>query len=269
MGLWLIVKFLGMLMEKLPKIIFLAIYNQTSEYNQMYEIHKRFFEHAKQVNMFFKYYFVMFTSLGTDEYMVDEENHMLYINGTETFIPGILDKTIKAFHVIHTKLNISYDFIFRTNISTFVHFKNTYSYLTQFMVNPTNKKFYIGPVLNIQWFDEECGIIDKRYWGTKFCSGTCMIMNYFMIEDIINHREQLLYTLIDDVAIGKYVMKVSDVCIINILPDLFSFTPHNVKLNTKHLCYMNNFNKKNREVDIFNLNKISNLYITRYVVGVV
>ena len=227
-----------MLMEKLPKIIFLAIYNKTSEYNQMYEIHKRCFEHMKRINMFFKYYFVMFALLGSDEYMVDDDQHMLYINGTETFIPGVLDKTIKAFDVIHTKLNISYDFIFRTNISTFVHFKNTYSYLTRLMVNPTNKKLYIGPLLNLQWLDESCGIIDKRYWGTIYCSGTCIIMNSFMIEDIISHREQILYNLIDDVAIGKYVMNVSDVCIINILPDMFSFRPHNVKLNTKNLLFM-------------------------------
>ena len=55
----------------------------------------------------------------------DKNKDILYIYGKETYIPGILDKTIQAFDIIHNKMKIPYDFIFRTNISTFVHFKNT------------------------------------------------------------------------------------------------------------------------------------------------
>ena len=231
----------------------------------MYEIHKMFFAYMKQKNMQFTYYFIMFTVLDNQEYILDADNHMLYINGTESFIPGILDKTIQAFDIIHNKIKIPYDFIFRTNISTFVHFKNTYEYLKQFVYNPTRKMIYIGPLITLSWIDDVCGIVDNRYWGVKYCSGTCMILNSVLINNIIQNRDKIVHTLIDDVAIGHYISQLRNVHIVDISPDRYSGNPHNLLLNTKHLAYMNNFNKENREVDIHNLKKIVNWYYIHYI----
>ena len=236
------------------KIIFLAIYNETSDYIKMYQLHKYYLNYMKHLNL--KYYFIIFKNLENLDYLIDEENYILYINGTESFIPGILDKTIKAFDIIHNKLNLEYDFIFRTNISSFVHFENVFSYLKK-ISEPKKEMYYIGPILDLQWIDIPSGIIDKTYWKTVYCSGTCIILSNSLIKNILDNREKIHYNIIDDVSIGHYVSQIKNIKRINISSSShFSFEPHKLILNKKHLCYMNNFNKECRQVDIKNLKKI-------------
>ena len=246
-----------------PKIIILAIYNETPDYIQMYRSHVTYLNYLKQHKngaQIPRYYFITCKNLGNKEYLVDDKNYMLYINGSESFLPGILVKTIKAFDIIHNKLKLEYDYIFRTNISTFVHIENTLSYLSHFP-NPTNEMYYIGPLLRLQWLDPGSGIIDKQYWGTAYCSGTCIILSSKLIESIVNNREKIHYNIIDDVSLGHYVSKVENVKKINIGTDRFSFKPHNLILNKNHLCYMNNYNKHRRNFDVVNVRKIANYFI--------
>lgn len=227
----------------------------------MYRSHVNYLNYLKD-KFVPTYYFVIFKDLGDKEYLVDDKNYMLYINGKETFIPGILDKTIKALDVIHNKLKLEYDFIFRTNISTFIHFENTLSYLKNF-AEPKKEMFYIGPAVTLQWLDNACGIVDKRYWGTKYCSGTCIIMSYALVENIIINREKIHYNIIDDVSIGHYISQVENVKKTNIGTSLFSFKPHNLILNRKYLCYPNNYNKRRRKFDVDFLRKITEYFIHR------
>ena len=248
-------------MEDKVTVLFLAIYNETPNYIQMYRSHVNYLNYLKD-KFVPTYYFVIFKDLGDKEYLVDDKNYMLYINGKETFMPGILDKTIKALDVIHNKLKLEYDFIFRTNISTFIHFENTLSYLKNF-AEPKKEMFYIGPAVTLQWLDNACGIVDKRYWGTKYCSGTCIMMSYALVENVIINREKIHYNIIDDVSIGHYISQVENVKKTNIGTSLFSFKPHNLILNKNHLCYMNNFNKQRRKFDVDFLRKITEYFIHR------
>ena len=250
------------------KVLVLAIYNETPDYIQMYRSHVNYLNYLKhnfnpdtQLPIIPTYYFVMFKDLGDKEYFVDDKNYMLYINGIETFLPGILDKTIKALDVIHNKLKLEYDFIFRTNISTFIHFENTFSYLKKFASESKKEMYYIGPILRLQWFDPVCGIVDTQYMGTEFFSGTCIIMSYALVENIITNREKIHYNIIDDVSIGHYVSQVENVKNINIGTTRFSFEPHNLVLNKNHLCYMNNFNKRQRQIDVNFLRKITESFM--------
>jgi hypothetical protein len=243
-----------------PKIIILAIYNESPDYIQMHKSHVKYLNHLKQKQQIFgktipTYYFITCKNLGNKEYFVDDKNYMLYINGRETFLPGILEKTIKAFDIIHNKLKLEYDYIFRTNISTVVHIENTQSYLSHFP-NPTNNMYYVGPLVQLQWLDHHSGIVDKRYWGTPFCSGTCIILSHALIANIVRNREKLHYNIIDDISIGHYVSQNENVKRINIGTSRFSFKPHNLVLNKNHLCYMNNFNKRRRNIDDEHVRKI-------------
>ena len=225
----------------------------------MYKSHVNYLNHLKQHNQCTTiptYYFITCKNLGNKDYLIDEKNYMLYIHGKETFLPGILEKTIKAFDIIHNKLKVEYDFILRTNISTVVHIENTMSYLSNFP-NPTTEMYYIGPLVRLQWLDRTSGIVDKRYWGTPFCSGTCIIMSHALIENIVRNREKLHYNIIDDISIGQYISRVENVKRITIGTSRFSFKPHNLVLDKNHLCYMNNFNKLRRNIDDQHVRKIT------------
>jgi hypothetical protein len=58
--------------------------------------------------------------------MVEEDDY-LYLNGDESFITGIYNKSIKAIEYINQKYN--YDFILRTNLSSFLNLDNILTYL--------------------------------------------------------------------------------------------------------------------------------------------
>ena len=95
---------------------------------------------------------------------------------------------LKGKFLFGSTVNVS-ESIFRTNISTFIHFENTFSYLKNFATEPKKEMFYIGPAVTLQWLDRPCGIVDKRYWGTAYCAGTCIMMSYALVENIIRNRK--------------------------------------------------------------------------------
>jgi hypothetical protein len=121
--------------------------------------------------------------------------------------------------------------------------------------------YYIGPTLDLQWIDKPGGIIDQTYMGTIFCSGTCIILSYALVENIVRNKEKFHYNIIDDVSIGHYLSQIENIKRINIAPSHFSFEQHKLILNKNHLCYMNNFNKECRQVDVNNLKKIIENFI--------
>ena len=91
------------------------------------------------------------------------ENDIIYINGKETFIPGILEKTLLAFKYLN---NFDYDYLIRSNISTIIEFNRLISYLEK---NPIDY-YGAGKLVNLQWTGG--GILDSTWYGTLFASGT-------------------------------------------------------------------------------------------------
>ena len=128
-------------------------------------------------------------------------------------------------------------------------------------MNPKTELYYIGPLVKLQWMDYSGGIVDKTYWGTPYCSGTCIILSHALVDNIVANREKLHYNIIDDVSIGHYVSRLENVKRINVGTQRFGFHPHNLILNKKYLCYMNNYNKHRREFDVNHLIKIANYFI--------
>lgn len=70
------------------KILHLVLYSDDIYYNQMYDITSKYYSKFKNVKTVY-YKFSNQTLLNND---------ILTIEGTETYLPGILDKTIKAFN---------------------------------------------------------------------------------------------------------------------------------------------------------------------------
>ena len=72
-------------------ILNLVLYSDDIHYTQMYEITRKYYSTFPYVNTI--YY--KFSSEITDDYLL--QGDILLIKGTETLVPGVLDKTIKAF----------------------------------------------------------------------------------------------------------------------------------------------------------------------------
>jgi hypothetical protein len=133
----------------------------------------------------------------------------MYINGNESFIPGILNKTISA--IEYCNKNIDYDYIIRSNISTIIDFSKL----------NLNHDFMSCLPMELQWIDPKSGIHNNNLFGTKYASGTSIIMSKKSILYLLEHKHELITTVIDDVSIGdvlskyKYPEKIGNISINN------------------------------------------------------
>ena len=95
-------------------ILNLILYSDSNEYNQMRDELRNYLIIKK-----IKYYFYCFDNKIESDYIFDDD--ILRIKGDESYLPGILDKTIKAITITS---NIDYKYLVRSNISTIIDFDN-------------------------------------------------------------------------------------------------------------------------------------------------
>jgi hypothetical protein len=224
-----------------PKILNLILYsmNETSSDNEYYlkmiALQK---EYMKSCGMTF--YFYCYKEDLQDEYVI--EDNMLYIKGTESFIPGILEKTIRAFEI--TK-NLDYDILIRSNISTVIDYNNLQKILYKI---PNDVVYAGGSCLTHNWLDLKSGI-DKIY-NIPFVLGTSIILKKQGVDIIIKNKHLLPTTIIDDFAIAILFNKLGH--------KVFGFDNY-YRYNLNHLIsdiiFYRNKNH-NRNIDIINMQNI-------------
>ena len=127
----------------------------------------------------------------------------------ETRAPGILNKTIHAFK--HVTKKYEYDYIFRTNLSSFVLLDRIGAYLDTLPdKNCYCSEFhYPNPVSNRDVYPtlKKLGLAEGFGWG----NGAGIILSRDLVQNIINNEKKLHKRLIDDVSLGVYLHKLSNV----------------------------------------------------------
>jgi hypothetical protein len=158
---------------KEPKIIILIISsNNIQYYKNMRDIWRKYMNNHPNITSFF----IENDSSINKEIIVDKENNTIFYKDEESYVPGILNKTIKIMD--YCLKNYEVDYIYRTNLSSVINFDKLYSYVQNNNIN------YAGH--DYVKFISGSGII--------FSVKTCKIL----IEDnsLINNKEP------DDLAIG-------------------------------------------------------------------
>lgn len=230
------------------KILNLVLFSKnTPEYIEMYKITRNFYKKYKNVVS------IYYTYSDHDNY--DKKENILYIKGKETYLPGILDKTVKTFQyvpIIEKMMNKKFDYIIRTNISTIVRFDK--------LSNKLNGVDYGCGLKNIiykNYRDPNSGIIDDHLEGLEYASGTCIIFSRDLFYKILPKLYLVDRKLIDDVSIGKFMKKYFGKYKLVSFNDFFVFT------DNKDLCQKdieNNIFFRNRhpdrKMDLEKMNKI-------------
>lgn len=215
------------------KILILRLHNNSPEYNEMKEIHYQnddsvFLTHNENITEEIRY-----------------SDRLFEIKGKNTYVPGLLDKTIKA--IKYFIKNTDFDFIVRTNISTVIDIEELKKKLT----SVSSKNIYGGHLFRAIWINEVGGItpeVFKRIGGTEFVSGTSIVLSRSVCEYISNNEELLDYSIIDDVSIGLLLKNIGG-------PNLcLPFYEGNGLIDD---CCFYRFKSDNRNHDILN---ISNQY---------
>jgi len=166
--------------DRLP-ILNLVLYSTDNggPYDRMKQLTSSYYKQFTFVNT---YYYCFEPKLNTDYLLTD---NILYIKGTESYIPGILQKTIKAIEYFNIQ---QYKYVVRSNISTIIRFDILEHDLKK---NPVD----YGCAL---CFDQE---------DIPFSSGTSIVLSSKVVNYMIENKDKLDMVIIDDVSIGKFIRK--------------------------------------------------------------
>jgi hypothetical protein len=153
----------------------------------------------------------------SDTVEFDREAMTIYVKGEETYIPGILNKTIEAIRAI----GLNYDFVWRTNLSSVLDFDGLIRYcngvsrshdvlqMSRHSVHKhdvlyeSNKKVLYAGYIGLAPIEAE---FDSHI---RFASGSGFLLSREAVQYLLDNAESSLSAtsllrrdLIDDVAIG-------------------------------------------------------------------
>jgi hypothetical protein len=100
-------------------------------------------------------------------------------------------RTIEAFE--YALNNFEFDYIFRTNISSYVNKLNLLTWLN----DKPRTNFYSGVVGN--------------HHGIRFASGSGFTLSKDLVKLLCESKHQLNYNLVDDVCFGQFLNTVTDI----------------------------------------------------------
>ena len=166
----------------------LVLFSNDNEYDNMYDITKKYYSKFSNV----KTIYYQFNEQLIDEYELKDD--ILFIRGSETYIPGILKKTFSAFQYIDK--HYDFDYVVRSNISTIVDFDLLTDYLQD-----THIQYGGGFKNSITAGDNTHPDLENLIYA----SGTSILFAKTILKEFLNKKQHVRYDLIDDVSIGLLI----------------------------------------------------------------
>lgn len=177
------------LRKKLSRKIIILILNSPgyTSYNDKMREHLNKFD--------IKYYFYSYSnSIDSDYEIIDDQ---IFIKGEESFIPGILNKTIKVFQIFK-----NYDYIIRLNATSILD-------LTKVDFDNRENIDYFGYLNSVSVeLNEPYGITQEflsKNGSIPFVSGKCIILSKKAIKILL--ESEIDYKIMDDIAISLVLNK--------------------------------------------------------------
>jgi hypothetical protein len=166
--------------KEMPLLLNLIIYNPSSSHEQeMKSILTPYLEKVPRLT----FYYIAFRNQ-SEAIIVDEQDHTIWVKGTEGFIPGILEKTMVAMKHLRER---PYDYLIRSNISTVINWSNF-------------------PTEEIKDHGYSSANVLRFLPGLPFAQGTNIILRRDRAEYLMDHEKEMDWTIIDDVAIAQLLI---------------------------------------------------------------
>jgi len=217
-------------------ILHLVLYSQENNYDCMYKATREYYKKFTNV----KTIYYRYSQQIVNDYQLEDD--ILLIKGTETFIPGILNKTIKAFQYFENELD-NYNYIVRSNISTIINFN------------------ILTKLLKERSFDYTGGM-SGEVDNAKFIIGTGIIFSNKAMKSLIKNENLVDRSRIDDISIGLFYNKNFPEYVNDTLdPKYYIHNGENVNIsdiNTNQIIFYRNKNK-DRNMDCEQIKKIINV----------
>jgi hypothetical protein len=158
-------------------LIILVLANDDGLYPEMQQLWRLYMHSHPLV----KSYFIKFSS--NVAHVAEVVGDTIFVQGTESFVPGCLEKTLRAIEFVLQ--NEDFQFIFRTNLSSVVDLNALYHVCI-------NTNMDCAGVI---------GYLDNQ----AFLSGAGMLLSRKVCQDLVCNQHTLDYGLMDDVSIGAFL----------------------------------------------------------------
>lgn len=177
------------------KVVHLVLFSDKSPYKDMMNITRPLYRSVPNVTTIY-YCYDPAISKPLD---YDPEQMILRIRGNETYVPGILLKTLDAFAFALEQFPSAELFI-RSNVSTVLDLRKLCKECFH-----DSSLVYGGCWKNeLAWLDPSGGVKDSTWFGTKYASGTCILMRRPFLRQMIHDRARIRTDLVDDLSIGVW-----------------------------------------------------------------
>jgi hypothetical protein len=228
------------------KILNLVLYSDNDEiYVQMYQALSGYYKGFSDVSTYFYKYNENISG------NIEITGDIINIKGRESYMPGILNKTIDAFMLFKNNGEYEkYDYIIRSNISSIVNFRLLSE---QLELNPVE---YYGST-NI-------GNITLDNTNIPFASGTNIIMSKKGYMTLVDNINLLNRAYIDDISIAVFFHKLN-IKITNVgkagesgfvfVPMINNNLEYEKLVSHNYLVYRNK-SENNRQYDVINMKNI-------------
>jgi len=170
-------------------IIILTIASNSDFYNQIVKNYWIPFINYTEKNFNNVKVFLVYGNSYDEKIGIPKENVLFFNEIQETLKPGILLKTLKGFEFLQK--NFDYQFLFRTNLSSFIIIDNFLKKINNFQFQPL---VYAGVL----------GQFGDKY----FVSGAGILFNKRLIDFLIENQEFLKTDILDDLSFGKLLSKI-------------------------------------------------------------
>jgi hypothetical protein len=230
-------------MTSLPRLVNLILYSPSPEYDQMMEL-VRIYMKTTQV----PYFFYCFKLDIESPFLVEQD--ILYIRGNETYLPGILEKTIEAIEISMEDLFDDFDYLVRTNISTVCNV-----FLLKYVLQKHPFDYGGSKIFNLSWIDPLCGIVDKSYFGLNYISGTGIVLSKKACCLLLSQKDEIKLDVIDDVSIGLF-FRDHEIIPVSLESIGYNLSTNSCHISSKILFYRSRTH--NRLGDIRNMKIIIN-----------
>lgn len=157
------------------------IIDSDEPHKEHYERQRHYWMSYMSLDPDIKCYFIRLRPDLDQDVVIDEDHHILYVLGHESYVPGILQKTCKAMEYVYNHFDFKY--LIRTNISSVWNFK-------------TFRLFYDVP-------DKFLVRAPIGYEGNiPFPGGSGMVLARSVVRDIIKNMHLMRSDIYDDRSIG-------------------------------------------------------------------
>jgi hypothetical protein len=153
-------------------------------FSEHYESQRKLWQEYMNLDPEIKCYFLRCKNDLLKTIEVDNENNIIYIKGNESYIPGILIKTLKAMEYVYN--NFDFKYLIRTNISSFWDFKTFKKVFNNYQDNLV--KAPIGLEGHV-----------------PFPGGSGMVISRDVVGLMASNQYYFNYHIIDDRAIGLFL----------------------------------------------------------------